>query len=186
MLFEVEQKFRVADRGALEAALTALGARFEPAIAQVDHYFAHPARDFSRTDEALRIRQVGEQCWITYKGPKLDAETKTRRELELPLASGSQSAADFAELLGALGFVPAGEVHKSRRPATLPWQGAVVHVALDDVEQLGPFAELELTADADGLDQARATLASLAQACHLCDSERRSYLELLLARNRDG
>ena len=44
-----------------------------------------PCRDFAQTDEALRIRTVGDTSFVTYKGPKLDATTKTRRELELPL-----------------------------------------------------------------------------------------------------
>ena len=79
MQYEVELKFPVADLGAIEARLVELGTRFDEAVTQVDRYFAHPARDFARTDEALRIRQVGNACYVTYKGPKVDAATKTRR-----------------------------------------------------------------------------------------------------------
>ena len=53
----------------------------EPAE-QVDTYFSHPARDFAATDEALRIRSIDQENFVTYKGPKLDATTKTRREID--------------------------------------------------------------------------------------------------------
>ena len=59
MRYEVEMKFRVADRAALESRLVELGATISVAQAEVDVYFAHPARDFARTDEALRIRRKG-------------------------------------------------------------------------------------------------------------------------------
>ena len=68
-----------------------LGATIEPPVVQVDQYFAHPARDFAQTDEALRLRRVGKQNFITYKGSKIDATTKTRREIELPLAPGEEA-----------------------------------------------------------------------------------------------
>ena len=85
MQYEVEQKFPVADLAAVEAGLAALGAGISAPREEVDLYFAHPARDFAATDEALRLRLTGLQGSITYKGPKIDAVTKTRREIELPL-----------------------------------------------------------------------------------------------------
>ena len=89
MHIEVEQKFRATHSAELLARLERMGAVFAEPVVQVDLYFAHPARDFAQTDEALRIRRVGERNFVTYKGPKLDAMTKTRRELELPLADGA-------------------------------------------------------------------------------------------------
>jgi adenylate cyclase, class 2 len=72
------------------------------------------------------------------------------------------------------------EVHKRRRALALRWQGHDVEVALDQVERLGTFVELEIVSDQVGLDAARACLASLAAELQLISSERRSYLELLL------
>src|SRR4051794_9508799 len=112
MHWEVEQKFRVSEVQAIRSALAELGVQWHEPIQQVDHYFNHPARDFGRTDEALRIRRVGEQNFITYKGPKIDAATKTRRELELPFSGGADAADRFSELLLALGFIAAGTVSK--------------------------------------------------------------------------
>ena len=70
-MYEVELKFRVADLPAVEGRLAALGARFAAPVEQVDRYFAHPARDFAQTDEALRLRRVGDEIAITWKGPRL-------------------------------------------------------------------------------------------------------------------
>jgi adenylate cyclase class 2 len=179
-MFEVEQKFRVDDLNSLQARLRSLGAQFHPAVVQVDRYFAHPARDFAKTDEALRIRQVGERNFVTYKGPKLDRTTKTRREIELPLSDGNAAAESWAELLKALGFAPVAVVRKTRRTATLQFQGWEVEAALDEVDDVGRFAELELSADEHNLDAAREALAQLTARLELIASERRSYLELLL------
>ena len=57
-----------------------LGGRDFGCSIQVDEYYAHPARDFAITDEALRLRTENNLTVITYKGPKLDRETKTREE----------------------------------------------------------------------------------------------------------
>jgi adenylate cyclase class 2 len=181
MTIEVEHKYRVLDRADLEQRLAALNSTIGKPKLQVDTYFAHPARNFAETDEALRIRRVGEQNYVTYKGPKLDAATKTRRELELPLASGEPGAASFAELLTLLGFRSVREVRKKRRPVEIAWQGHHVDGALDEVDGLGAFFELELSVDEADVPAAKACLASLAEHLQLQNSERRSYLELLLA-----
>src|SRR6185295_3103461 len=121
MHWEVEQKFRLTD-SSLESQLIALGARFHAPLDQTDHYFRHPCRDFAQTDEALRLRQVGDENVITYKGPKIDLLTKTRRELELPLTTGQLTIDQFTELLAALGFTPVATEKKQRRIANLTWQ----------------------------------------------------------------
>ncbi len=87
MPYEVEMKFPAADLAELESRLAGLGATIAAPQSEVDVYFAHPARDFAKTDEALRIRRKGSLNFITYKGPKIDAATKTRREIELPLSA---------------------------------------------------------------------------------------------------
>ncbi|HEY2840662.1 MAG TPA: class IV adenylate cyclase [Pirellulales bacterium] len=178
--FEVEQKFRLADAAAFEERMARLGVRFGPAVEQSDQYFAHPARDFAATDEALRIRSVGEWNCVTYKGPKIDSATKTRRELELPIEPGASGAARFAELLLALAFSSVATVRKQRRTAQIEIGGRRAEIALDHIEKLGWFAEIELAADEADLNAARAALLELGQSLGLTEVERRSYLEMLL------
>ena len=177
---EVEHKYPVSNRAVLKQRLLDLGAVAETIHLQVDRYYAHPARDFAATDEALRIRRIGEQNFVTYKGPKLDATTKTRREIELPLSAHESGAADFAALLDALGFKVVAEVRKERSTLHLDWQGRKVELALDEVQDVGSFIELELVVEESEVPQAKAALAGLAKRLELTGSERRSYLELLL------
>ena len=186
MQFEVERKYRVADPQTLLARLAEIGVEPGEAESQTDCYYAHPSRDFAVTDEALRLRRAGAANRITYKGPKIGAESKTRRELELDLPPGDGVLADFGRLLEALGFRPVATVEKRRRKAHLDWQGHAVEVALDEVACVGSFVELEIGADDGGLSRAESALASLAATLPLGASERRSYLELLLATERGG
>lgn len=183
MPWEVEQKFRVDDHAAVERILATLGVSFGEALEQVDYYFNHPARDFAVTDEAFRLRQVGDENFVTYKGPKIDAATKTREEIELPLPPGRQIPEQYTRLLRALGFRPVATVQKIRREAAAQWENFEVHIALDDVRGVGRYIELEIAADDDNLAAAKSALASLARHLDLTDSERRSYLELLLGVN---
>jgi adenylate cyclase, class 2 len=180
MQFEVEQKHRVPDLRTLEERLAERGAQIGPPVLQADQYFAHPGRDFAQTDEALRIRTVGNQSFVTYKGPKLDKATKTRHEIELPLDSSDSSGAKFAELLKALGFKTVLVVHKRRRTFHIEAAGRQVEGALDEVDGVGMFVELELLADESGLDEARSVVSTLATELDLGPCERRSYLEMML------
>jgi adenylate cyclase class 2 len=78
-----------------------------------------------------------------------------------------------------LGFDVRIDVLKRRRKSKLQWQGQAVEVALDEVEGLGTFVELEIIASEAELDAARARLVSLANELGLKDIERRSYSELM-------
>lgn len=179
MRMEVEQKFAVANLQEVASRLEALGAAWGEVRYESDLYFAHPARDFARTDEALRIRRAGPCASITYKGPKVDATTKTRQEIDLPLPAAAAAEA-WGQLLEALGFRPVAEVRKIRRKALVMWLARQVEVSLDTVENVGTYVELELVTDSQGVEAAKAVLHSLAAELGLRDSERRSYLELLL------
>jgi adenylate cyclase class 2 len=184
MQYEVEQKHLVVDAAALKAQLAARVVALHPPVLQSDQYFAHPARDFAKTDEAFRIRTTGGKSFIAYKGPKLDAATKTRRELELPLHPDDADGMKFAELLIALGFQPVATVRKQRSSFKIDRGDQCVEGALDEVDAVGTFVELELRASDQNLEEAKRVIRELAHELHLGPSERRSYLELLLEQGR--
>jgi adenylate cyclase class 2 len=181
-MLEVELKFRLDDEAALRRALRSFEMEWHPPEQQVDCYFNHPARDFAQTDEAIRLRQIGEQNVITYKGPKLDAATKTRREIELPIPPGDEGLRQFSELLEVLSFRRVAEVRKKRTKGKFTWQEWPVEVAIDQVENVGSFVELEIQAEESALPAARTAILALAQQLNLIQQERRGYLEMLLAR----
>src|SRR5688572_17859055 len=157
MALEVEVKYRAPDRARLLEKLASIGASFVGEERHRDTYFAPPHRDFARTDEALRIRRTDAVGWITYKGPKIDAATKTRREVEAPLEPAS--ADSLAEILKELSFKPVLEVAKTRSVYTTAFRGFPVSIALDQVQGLDDrFVELEIHAEDAELDDARSAL----------------------------
>src|ERR1051326_512799 len=103
-MLEVEVKFPCLDLGDLTTRLGQIGAAHVADRTDEDHYFNAPDRDFARTDEALRVRQIGDHNFVTYKGPRLDAQTKTRKEIEVPLEDGAEAATKFMSLLTDLGY----------------------------------------------------------------------------------
>ena len=180
MTYEVEQKFRLVDPAEFQRRLVEQGVTLGEPLVQSDRYFNHPARDFAVTDEALRVRTVGDQHVVTYKGPKLGTETKTRREIELPLATGPATADEWHELLVLLGFRPSLVVRKQRRTGELRYGDREFEIALDNVDGLGTFVELETLAEPAELTAAQQALLALAKAWQLDTPERRSYLQMLL------
>lgn len=180
MTYEVELKFPVADSSLAVERLQSLGAIHRGSCRQRDTYFAHPQRSFAETNEALRLRQIDDENFITYKGPVIDRETKTRREIELSVQPGDSAGRQFAELWEQLGFQPVQSVVKMRDSYQLNWQNRQCEVCVDRVEQLGTFMEVETIAQADDLADAKQVVLDLAAELDLLDPEPRSYLELLL------
>lgn len=185
-MLEVEMKFPANDLADLEQRLLQRGATAGKTVNEEDHYFNAPDRDFARTDEALRLRRIGAANFVTYKGPKRDRQTKTRREIEVPLAEGDRTAADFTNLLVQLGYRAVAVVTKQRRTLHLTEGTFPVEICLDAVPGLGSFVELEIVVPENQLDEARAVLLRLAAELGLGRSERRSYLEMLLSEPTDA
>lgn len=181
-MLEVEIKYVCTNLEDLEQRLIALGVGPAVTRTDVDHYFNAPDRDFATTDEALRLRRIGTRNFVTYKGPKRDATTKTRVEVEVPLADGDQVAEDFTRLLTHLGYRSVAVVRKARRLFHLDRARFSLEVTLDDVEGVGHYAEVEIQAPEAQVEDAQRVLRELASQLGLTQDERRSYLELLLAR----
>jgi adenylate cyclase class 2 len=169
-MIELEIKVPCSDLEALEQRLLQLGAKHVDGLDQEDVYYSHPVRDFGSTDEALRLRRENDRSRITYKGPKLDADTKMREEIELDVEDLSRMSA----VLERLGFKRFLRVAKHRRVLRLQ----DVQFCLDRVEGLGDYVELEY--EGQDLVAGKEKLMELKRQLGLEGNERRSYLELLL------
>lgn len=182
-MIEVEVKYRLDDAEEVLTRLIARGAAVAGEATESDVYFAHPMRDFAKTDEALRVRWDGREASLTYKGPLLDAVSKSREECELELAgeAGLQAA---RQILERLGFESVRSVEKQRSKLTLNFDGRSVTAALDDVRGLGLFLELETLAPDDEWTGARDGLLELGRKLGLDETERRSYLQLLIEKDQ--
>jgi adenylate cyclase class 2 len=178
-MYEVEVKVP-ADHDAVRARLAALDPESRGTVIQRDTYYDAPHRAFAETDEALRIRRIHgdseestpDETRITYKGPRVDAASKTRLEHE----TGVDDDETMDALLGALGFEPAAVVEKTRTSYRVDGYT----VTLDSVTDVGDYVEVE-TESAD-VDSARAGAFDLLESLGLdpTDQVRTSYLGLLL------
>jgi adenylate cyclase class 2 len=182
-MYEVELKVR-ADHDRVRERLAAVGATDAGRVRQVDTYYDAPHRDFASTDEALRLRRGtdlpadgdGETTTkLTYKGPLVEAESKTRREHETVVADGAAAEG----VLSGLGFEPAATVEKDRRFHEV--EGYTV--TLDRVDGLGEFVEVETETDAESVTAAREGAEAVMEELGLDPGAqvRTSYLGLLLA-----
>jgi adenylate cyclase class 2 len=185
MMLEIEVKYPVANLVALEAKLITSGATLVETREDADHYHNAPDRDFAQTDEAFRLRCIGDANYLTYKGPKIDTQTKTRTEIEVEFARGDAAASDILRMLGCLGYRPVAVVHKKRRIYRSQQGRFTVDVSLDELDEVGTFAEVEIIANEGDLADAKAVLQRVADDLGLSHAERRSYLELLLTARAD-
>jgi len=174
-------KFLLPDGGRdVRQRIAEAGAHPQAVQQQSDRYFNHPGRDFKQTDEALRIRSVEQQNWLTWKGPRIDSPAKTRPEIEVPLGPGEETARQFAEVLQRLGFQFVAEVRKQRQVFQLIRAGHQFELALDTVAGIGEFLEIELLAAAEELAGAQAAVLALSEELGAGEITQRSYLAMIL------
>ena len=180
-MYELERKSR-ADHTRLRDRLAELDVGRASVRSQVDTYFDHPCRSFATTDEALRLREERSlenneavpSCQVTYKGPRVTSETKTRFE-------GETEVEDYEELrtiLERLGFSVVGTVEKQR--AT--YEATGIQICLDTVENLGEFVEIETHATEDAVAEGNARIDRWTERLGLGETEPivTPYLELLI------
>jgi len=132
---EVEVKFLVPDRKALEGKLCELGFREEtPSTHEVNTLYDLPGQKLRRKGELLRLRNYGGTWRLTHKAKVKLGLHKSRGELETGVADGQQ----MDRILRALGFTPSFVYQKFRAE----WSDGKGHVVLDHTP-IGDLAEIE-------------------------------------------
>ena len=172
-MIEVEVKAKIDSFEEMEKRLENLGAIKSKKEFQEDIYFASPIVDFAQTDEALRIRTTNNNIFITYKGPKLNKDAKTRKEVEMSIESAGKAKDIFEEI----GFKEVRTVRKNRQYYTYE----NFEISLDDVEGLNPYMEIEISLeDGNDYDDAQKSIFELFEKLGVTEGfERTSYMELL-------
>jgi adenylate cyclase class 2 len=182
-MLEIEMKFPVSDFDSIRGQMMRWQAAVQPPIEEADHYFNAPDRDFARTDEAFRLRCIGAQNRVTYKGPKQGGPTKTRTEIEIALEPGPQAAESFCRLVQHLGYRPTAVVKKWRACFDFEREGFALQACCDEVESLGRFVEIEIVAEPAQRQRAQEILLQVVRELGLPASEPKSYLEMVLAKS---
>lgn len=164
------------EHGPVRERLAELGAEPLGRVRQRDTYYDAPDRSFAETDEAFRVRveeRDGEESVrLTYKGPLVEAESKTREEHETAVGDG----AEIRAILDGLGYTPAATVEKERD--RFGYEGYTV--TLDTVDGLGEFVEVETEAEAVGPAREGAVAVLRELGLDPGAQIRTSYLGLLL------
>jgi adenylate cyclase class 2 len=140
---EIEAKFRVEDREALEAGLRALGAAAGDLEEEVNLLLDDDVMSLRIGGRALRVRTVNGRGLLTFKGPaSFEGGVKSRLELE----SGVEAPENVLALLDALGYRPRFRYEKRR--TTWRFADPARPLVVVDETPLGLFAEIEGEADA--------------------------------------
>lgn len=187
-------KFRVENPEKYEKTLKQLlGTTLGASSVERDEFYRCDALGFPGQGKTLRIRRRGSYLAATFKGPRLDDETKSREEIELPLtvqgsggSGGSairdalvdRARADWSRFFQRLGFTPAAVVEKTRRRGLADFDGRHFEITLDSLEGLGDFTEIETIAPESDFETAREVVITLADRLGLHDSIAKSYLAL--------
>ena len=178
-MLEVELKVKIPSLDPAREQLVRRNAQSCGKVHEHDVYYNAPHRDFSITDEAVRVRYTGDHAVVTYKGPKIKKfGLKAREELNFAVESGKT----FETMLDRLGFTKTLEVNKWRETFRL----GTASVSLDTVDGLGTFAEIEVIVENES-DNPTGQIGKIAKEIGV-DGEPilASYLELLLAKKTEG
>ena len=176
---EAECKFIAPTPEETRSRIIDLGGVFIKTEHHCDTYFRHPCRDFKATDEALRIRQINEESFVTYKGKRREGPIKIRPETELPLAANTVEG--WFQIWESLGFEKVQQVKKTRQLFQLNRHDGPITVTLDHVAKLGDFAEIErVLTNENQIEAAQREILQLAEELQLGAIEKRSYLSMIL------
>ncbi|MGL4669078.1 MAG: class IV adenylate cyclase [Methanobacteriaceae archaeon] len=129
-----------------------------------------------------------DNIFITYKGPKIDKNSKTRKEIEV----GIEDSEKVSDIFEELGFSPVAKVIKNREIFKINNIGDDINrdnsfiISLDDIKGLGPYMEIETELeDGEEFQIALDNIFNLYKVLGIINGfERTSYLELL--ENKDN
>jgi adenylate cyclase class 2 len=170
MATEIEAKMPVESFDSIRQMLKRVDAALVSTVVETNTFFDTRDRALQARDCGLRLRinratNAQEQSLITFKGPGLTGQLKTREEIELTI----DDAAGGSELLQRLGYLPGLSFEKRRES----WRLDACQIELDEMPYLGKFIEIEGPSESEvmsvrkklGLDAARL--------------EKRGYISLL-------
>ena len=193
-MIEVEIKLplrrqeKTEETGRIAEVLCSMGFRKAARFRQRDTYFDNEAGEIRGGGKALRIRETEDlmkgivTAELNFKGPRMDQVSMTRQELETEVGQAETGR----RILAALGFSPVlPEVVKERTE----YCREEITAALDRVEGLGDFLELEILADEETengkvLQKLEELLGELGY--QMGDTVTRSYLSMLQQGRRTG
>ncbi|MFX1398042.1 MAG: class IV adenylate cyclase [Promethearchaeota archaeon] len=193
-MIEVEIKVKILDSDKIKNEFIRKKGTYKCSLVHEDTYFKMPEglRDFQETDEALRIRKSTEfnkydentkqqvRYFLTYKGPKINLYTKTRKEIESLIKEGDK----VFEIFKLLGFREVYTVKKEREMYLFEYKHSEIEALIDYIPILDTYfleveSQVESPNDSEEIqDLLFNFLAELGIKKE--QSIRKSYLELVM------
>jgi adenylate cyclase class 2 len=133
---EIEVKFKIKDFDALKRKIEKIGARYKDKFSQSDTWFVFPGKKRAKKWRGFRLRsQKGKAILTLKKDQVVDRLIREAEEIEVEVSDFER----MMRILVGLGFQKEINIKKERET----WQIGEVEIALDKVEKLGNFLELE-------------------------------------------
>jgi adenylate cyclase class 2 len=192
-MIEVEIKVNISNPELIRKKFEENKGIYKLSLIHEDIYFNMPKglRDFGKTDEALRLRKSVEfnknnkpkkqviDHFITYKGKKMDLDTKTRKELDIKI----ENIENMKLLLKELGFQEIFTIKKERELYEFEFKNYCIEALIDYIPILDQhFLEVEFLLDSAGnLEDSKEVLFDFLSLFSIKKEEsiRKSYLELI-------
>lgn len=181
---EVEVKIPIEDFESVYLRLGEAGFVHTKTRKEEDVYFNSLYYDLKERDKALRIRRSidleTKRRWaeLNCKGPKLDTVSMSRKEVEIPIEDPDA----MESILNEIGFL---KVEHSVEKLRYYFTKDRVTAALDRVEGLGDFLELEIMEQGEAMqEQCLEEIEELMETLgyKMQNTVRRSYLSMLMER----
>ncbi|HTZ83915.1 MAG TPA: class IV adenylate cyclase [Candidatus Acidoferrales bacterium] len=132
---EIEIKFRIVNRRAIERKLREAGFRLKTSRThEMNTLYDLPGEVLRNRKELLRLRQYGKSWKLTHKSGSKAARHSSRVELETAIGDGKKMDA----ILRALGYSPSFRYEKFRAE----WTDGKGDVVVDETP-IGDFCEIE-------------------------------------------
>jgi adenylate cyclase, class 2 len=141
-------------------------------IHEMNVLFDTPTLDLRQQGKLIRLRRVGEDTILTYKGPPQPGKHKRREELETRL----EKADAFEKILLSLGYTPVFRYEKFRAEYAKAGESGVITL---DETPIGHFLEIE--GSARWVDRT-ATALGFAQRDYITKSYGALYVDYCTAR----
>ncbi|NYZ75194.1 class IV adenylate cyclase [Candidatus Micrarchaeota archaeon] len=180
MKVEVEIRYEVLDVGKTKSVLERSGKLLKSAR-QVDTYFNPPHKDFyalARPVEYLRVREYGDSASFDYKLVYHEQGKRTHSD-EYETKVGDPQK--LKQILSVLGFKQIVVVDKKRAM----FDCGDFHVCLDEIAELGCFAEIEAVKDFGGVKKTMEECKKFAASSGMAlgnTVENAGYPDLILAK----
>lgn len=193
-MIEVEVKVQISDPALMRKKFEENQGSYKFSLVHEDTYYNMPKglRDFKQTDEALRLRKSSRynksnpdiiqevEYFITYKGRKLDALTKTREEIDIKI----EDIKKMKKMLESLEFQEILTIKKERELYIFDYNNYKIEALIDYLPDLKQhFVEVEYLANtSEEIKDSRSILFDFLSLFDIKKEEsiRKSYLELIV------